>query len=34
MAGVTVTVPDGVFAAGDMITIVANSASDVPIDSR
>ena len=27
----TITVPDAVFSAGDMITIVANSASDVPI---
>ena len=27
----TITVPDAVFSAGDMITIVANSGSDVPI---
>ena len=31
-AGVTVTVPDGVFASGDMITIVANSSNDVTIE--
>ena len=29
--GFTVTVPDNVFTAGDMITIVANSSVDVPI---
>ena len=30
-SGATITVPDAVFSAGDMITIVANSASNVPI---
>jgi len=29
--GSTIIVPDNVFSSGDMITIVANSASDVPI---
>tara|TARA_B100001059_G_scaffold92723_1_gene91827 strand:- start:7241 stop:9460 length:2220 start_codon:yes stop_codon:yes gene_type:complete len=29
--GSTITIPDQVFASGDMITIVANSSSDVPI---
>ena len=31
-AGVTITVPDNVFASGDMITIVANSSNNVIIE--
>ena len=30
-SGATITVPDAVFSAGDMITIVANSSNNVPI---